>query len=262
MTSKAWRYFLYSAVLFTLSRSIGPVSYAQTIPTLDNEEWAFLTLINNYRAQHGAGPLQVSVTLENSSHWMSNDMATHNGSSHTDSLGRDPDTRMVTFGYPYYPWGENIAGGFGTAQSVFNAWVNSPEHLVNMVNPAFVVMGIGRAYNSGSSFGWYWATDFGGVADQIINPPTVVPSGPSITSFSTTSSTIAAGQSATLSWSISGATSVTLDQGIGDVSSLTSKSVSPAQSTTYTLTAKNSGGTTVAQVTVSVSAPPPPTGPL
>jgi Cysteine-rich secretory protein family len=199
----------------------------------------------------------VSVTLENSSHWMSNDMATHNGSSHTDSLGRDPYTRMVAFGYPYYPWGENIAGGFGTAQSVFNAWVNSPEHLVNMVNPAFVVMGIGRAYNSGSSFGWYWTTDFGGVADQIINPnPT---SAPTITSFTATTSTITAGQSTTLSWTIAGASSVSLDNGIGDVSSVTSKSVAPAQSTTYTLTATNSAGTTVAHVTVAVTAPPPPT---
>src|SRR5713226_8435402 len=117
---KQW--FVYSALFSSLFLSIGPVSYAQT-PTLDSEEWAFLTLINNYRAQHGAGPLQVSVTLENSSLWMSNDMATHSGVSHTDSLGRDPRTRMDAFGYPYYPWGENIAGGYADAASVFNAWV-------------------------------------------------------------------------------------------------------------------------------------------
>src|ERR1700694_112428 len=237
MKNTLWRCFVYSALLSTLSLS----SYAQTIPTLESEEWAFLTLINIYRAQHGAGPLQVSVTLENSSLWMSNDMATHNGSSHTDSLGRDPYTRMVAFGYSYYPWGENIAGGFGTAQSVFNTWVHSPPHQQNMVNPAFVVIGIGRAYNSGSPYGWYWTTDFGGVADQLINPNST--SAPIITAFTATPATIVAGQAATLSWTVSGASSVSLDNGIGNVTNVTSKSVAPAQSTTYTLTATNSAGT-------------------
>src|SRR5437764_11004248 len=67
---------------------------AQT-PTLDAEQSAFVILINNYRAQNGAGPLQVSVTLQQSSQWMSGDMAAKNYFSHTDSLGRDPFTRMA-----------------------------------------------------------------------------------------------------------------------------------------------------------------------
>ena len=218
---------------------------------LDSEEWAFLTLINNYRAQNGAGPLQVSVALRNSSLWMSNDMATHNGSSHSDSFGRDPYTRLVSFNYPYFPWGENIAGGYGSAQSVFNAWVNSPEHQRNMVNPTFAVMGIGRTYNSASSYGWYWVTDFGGYVDQTISPTSG--SAPTITSFTATPSTVTSGQLATLSWTVSGATTVSIDNGIGDVSNVTSKSVSPTQPTTYTLTATNSGGSVTARVTVNVS---------
>src|SRR5438045_7236529 len=85
--------------------------YADT-PTLDSEESAFLTLINNYRAQNGRGALQVSVALQNSSEWMSNDMATKNYFSHADSLGRDPFIRMQAFGYNHAPAGENIAAGF------------------------------------------------------------------------------------------------------------------------------------------------------
>src|SRR5438270_13258067 len=83
--------------------------------TLDAEQSAFLTLINNYRAQNGAGPLQVSVALQQSSQWMSNDMAAKNYFSHTDSLGRDPFTRMAAFGYSYYPAGENLAAGYAAA---------------------------------------------------------------------------------------------------------------------------------------------------
>src|SRR5215831_6588830 len=45
-----------------------PVPPPATAP--DSEEWAFLTLINNYRAQNGLSQLQVSVALENAAHWM------------------------------------------------------------------------------------------------------------------------------------------------------------------------------------------------
>jgi hypothetical protein len=86
------------------------------------------------------------------------------------------------------------------------------------------------------------------------------PSGqpPSISSFTATPATISAGQSANLSWSVSGATSISIDNGVGDVSSLSAKAVSPLQTTTYRLTAANSGGTASALVTVSVTAGPAP----
>src|SRR4051812_31438730 len=42
------------------------VSAPLAVPTLDNEQWNFLTLINNYRAQNGVGALQVSIALSNS----------------------------------------------------------------------------------------------------------------------------------------------------------------------------------------------------
>src|SRR5271155_1973808 len=117
--------------------------------TLDSEESAFLTLINNLRAQNGAGPLQVSIALENSSTWMSNDMATKNYFSHTDSLGRDPFTRMAAFGYNYNTAeGENIAAGNSDAQSTFTQWQTACDpagsgactyaHLQNMLDPSYV----------------------------------------------------------------------------------------------------------------------------
>jgi hypothetical protein len=56
-----------------------------------------------------------------------------------------------------------------------------------------------------------------------------------------------------LSWNISAATTISIDNGVGDVSSLTSKSVAPAQTTTYKITAANSGGSTTAMVTVLVT---------
>src|ERR1019366_5995077 len=78
---------------------------------------------------------------------------------------------------------------------------------------------------------------------------------PTITSFSATPSVITSGQASTLSWIASG-TGVTfsLDNGIGSVSTATSRIVSPSQTATYTLTATNSGGSAAARVTVTVNA--------
>ncbi len=86
--------------------------------------------------------------------------------------------------------------------------------------------------------------------------PEVKPA-PAIRSFSVEPTSITAGQSATLTWAVENADSVSIS-GIGTVQSSGSRSVSPASTTTYRLTATGPGGTTERSVTLSVSAPPPP----
>ena len=133
-------------------------------PQLDSEEQSFVTLINSYRAQNGLGPLSIDWEMQASSDWMSNDMGVKAYFSHTDSLGRDPWTRMCAFDYCNDTWmGENIAAGYSTASDVFTAWKNSPGHNANMLNSNYIAMGISRTYVVGSPFGWYWTNDFGGV---------------------------------------------------------------------------------------------------
>lgn len=62
------------------------------------------------------------------------------------------------------------------------------------------------------------------------------------------------GQSAELTWSTENASSVTID-GVGTVSASGSKTITPADSTTYHLTAKNDGGSTEASARLTVTAP-------
>src|SRR5262249_55238466 len=82
---------------------------------------------------------------------------------------------------------------------------------------------------------------------------------PVINSFVATPASIFTSQSSTLSWSVTGATSLTIDQSIGDVTGLTSTVVMPAATTTYRLTATNAAGSVTVPVTVVVSAMPKPT---
>ena len=74
---------------------------------------------------------------------------------------------------------------------------------------------------------------------------------PVISSFTARPSTVTVGESTTLSWSVSGASAVSLDNGVGMVSG-GSRTVSPGGSTTYTLTATSSAGSVTASVTVTV----------
>ncbi len=159
---------ILALALLTLA-VISPAVASAADPVLDVEERAFCTQINQYRVQNGRAPLQLSVSLTNASEWMSTDLATNNYFSHTDSLGRTFVPRLAAFGYGFNTYkAENIAAGNATAAGTFNQWRNSAGHNTNMLNAAYKVIGIGRAYSASSTYKWYWTTNFGGYADRTI----------------------------------------------------------------------------------------------
>ena len=80
---------------------------------------------------------------------------------------------------------------------------------------------------------------------------------PVINSFTCDPISITEGSSSTLNWSVLGAVSLSIGQGVGTVTG-TSFVVTPVSTTTYTLTATNSGGSVTATTTVSVTAIPYP----
>jgi hypothetical protein len=92
----------------------------------------------------------------------------------------------------------------------------------------------------------------------VTQPATLV-----INSFTANPSTITVGQSSNLQWDISGAESVTITPGIGAVSNIGTKSITPTSSTGYCLTAANSSETKNASASVMVmprGQPPPVSG--
>jgi peptidoglycan-associated lipoprotein len=89
-------------------------------------------------------------------------------------------------------------------------------------------------------------------------PAAQPPAKPTINYFTAEPSTITSGESATLRWSVTDATTVEIDNGIGQVSPNGRRAVNPTATTEYTLTATNGGGTVTATTTVTVSTPPPP----
>lgn len=106
-----------------------------------------------------------------------------------------------------------------------------------------------------------------------VEAPKPMAAKPIVKFFTAEPTTIERGQASSLKWEVTGAESVSINQGLGVVGTAApggatpatisgNRSVFPSSTTTYTLTATNSGGSTSESVTVNVTAPqakaPPP----
>ncbi|MBV8551236.1 MAG: OmpA family protein [Acidobacteriaceae bacterium] len=92
-------------------------------------------------------------------------------------------------------------------------------------------------------------------------PPQAAPppaAKPVVNFFTAEPDTINNGQPSSLRWSVTGANTVEVDNGIGQVSPDGRRAVYPTSTTTYNLTATGPGGTATASTTITVSTPPPP----
>ncbi len=84
-------------------------------------------------------------------------------------------------------------------------------------------------------------------------PPS--PAAPPTVTLNASPSAIAPGQRATLAWSSTNATDLSIAPDVGKVAPQGSTPVTPTESTTYTITATGAGGSATASATVTVSAP-------
>ncbi len=88
-------------------------------------------------------------------------------------------------------------------------------------------------------------------------PPAAAPPASPTVNLQASSNIIQRGESVTLTWSSTNATSLSLSPGVGNVPAEGTQRVTPPDSTTYTLTAMGPGGSADTNVHITVSAPPP-----
>jgi uncharacterized protein YkwD len=104
-----------------------------------------LTCVNQIRAYYGLHSLSANGSLNATAQACADRMAASGQMTHSSYPGG------------WSTWGENIAEGFGSSVSVFNAWMASPGHRANILRASFTQMGLGRV----SAGGW-WCQQFGG----------------------------------------------------------------------------------------------------
>ncbi|MFE6175677.1 sigma-70 family RNA polymerase sigma factor [Streptomyces sp. NPDC056464] len=117
-----------------------------------------VALVNKERANAGCGPLAEDSLLNKAAQGHSEDMAARDFFDHTNPDGADPGQRITAAGYRWSTYGENIAMGQQTPESVMDSWMNSPGHRANILNCSFKDIGIGIHDGSG---GPWWTQAFG-----------------------------------------------------------------------------------------------------
>jgi uncharacterized protein YkwD len=92
----------------------------------------------------------------------SDDMVANNFFSHTGSDGSSAGQRATAAGYGWSTWGENIAAGQTSVDSVMAAWVASPGHCANLMNARFRDIGLACVSGgAGNSYRSYWTMALG-----------------------------------------------------------------------------------------------------
>ena len=145
--------------------------------------------------------------------------------------GTDVDGQVVA-----YRWRSDRDGQLSTAKEFETVSLSVGEHTVT-----FVVQDNNDA----------WSTE----ATMVIKVVAGAAAPARINKFVASPPTITPGETVTLSWDVSNAPAVTIDQGVGTKPPVGSTTVSPAGSTTYRLTADGGGSTATASVTVTVQQP-------
>lgn len=102
-----------------------------------------IRLTNVQRADNGLGPVTENQTLDAAALAKGNDMLAKGYWAHFAPDGTSPWSFFIKFGYKYSYAGENLARDFPDAASAVTAWMNSPSHRENMLNPNYRDIGIG-----------------------------------------------------------------------------------------------------------------------
>jgi hypothetical protein len=117
-----------------------PVARADT----GSDEARFLSLTNSLRSSKGLAPLAVDGTLVSVARSWSGKMAAAGTISHNPSLASQLPSGWKKAG-------ENVGKG-GDVDALQQAFVNSPAHYQNLVDPAFNYVGIGVVYGNNTIY--------------------------------------------------------------------------------------------------------------
>lgn len=102
-----------------------------------------IRLTNVQRQANGLNALAENSTLDAAALAKGNDMLAKGYWAHFAPDGTSPWSFFLSFGYKYKYAGENLARDFQDAPSAVNAWMNSPSHRENILNPNYRDIGIG-----------------------------------------------------------------------------------------------------------------------
>jgi uncharacterized protein YkwD len=124
-------------------------------------------LINEQRAERGLPKLVSSAKLDDSAQRWTNTMVDDSEFSH--GAGSAFAARISAAGFDWENVAENIATGYETPAAVVRAWMRSPGHCANILDPVYREVGTGvadSAIHGASDIDGTWTQDFGRLMGQ------------------------------------------------------------------------------------------------
>jgi hypothetical protein len=134
------------------------------------------------------------------------------------------------------------------------SWVEDVGPAVTLSSPTSAITTFTAVAGQYYTFRLTVKDNYGGQGFAYVSVSTKATPGPGIGFFTATPAAINSGQTSTLSWSTTNATSVSISGVPGTLGLTSSVAVTPTVTTTYTLTATNAISSTTATVTVVVNA--------
>jgi len=136
--------FLSAAVLFfLLTGNILMVSKVKGQNQNEKTTLDIVALTNLERNKLSLAPLIANVQLTTAAQKKAEHILAEQYFSHNSLDGEKFSTWVKEENYRYLVVGENLAMGFNSAEEVLNAWMNSPLHKENILNPRYRDIGIG-----------------------------------------------------------------------------------------------------------------------
>lgn len=111
-------------------------------------------LVNVERQKNGLQPLTFDRSISDVARLKSQDMADNNYFAHQSPIYGGAGEMMRSQGINWSAWGENIASGQRSPESVVTAWMNSEGHRANILSPDFGRIGVGYVTNSSGTPYW------------------------------------------------------------------------------------------------------------
>ncbi len=142
-------------IITTASVAFAQSKWKDTSQVSENFAKEVLELVNEERAKEHLKPLKLSSSLNHYAQIRAKEITKK--FSHTRPSGYSCFTVIPK---PYKMVGENIAAGQRSAEEVVQAWMDSPSHRENIMNPKFKELGMGYLYLPDSKYKHYWAQLF------------------------------------------------------------------------------------------------------